>query len=207
MAELISITRALSELKVLDARITKLSSRPVVFRKVAGKVANQQGVTVEDLEKNVRADFQALNDLINCRTKIKSAIVSSNAATKVTIGSKTMSVAEAIELKTSIATKEFLLHNLRSQYANVNSQIETQNAEASRRLDQMLEANLGKDRKVDEADYNAIAVPFMKKNEASMVDPLDVNSVIKQLEVEIDEFKMNVDFALSEVNAMTKIEV
>lgn len=207
MAELISITRALSELKVLDARITKLSSRPVVFRKVAGKVANQQGVTVEDLEKNVRADFQALNDLINRRTKIKSAIVSSNATTKVTVGSKTMSVAEAIELKTSIATKEFLLHNLRSQYANVNSQIETQNAEASRRLDQMLEANLGKDRKVEEADYSAIAVPFMKKNEASMVDPLDVNSVIKQLETEIDEFKMNVDFALSEVNAMTKIEV
>lgn len=203
----ISVTRALSELKVLDARISKLSTRPVVFRKVAGVVMSQQGITVETLEANVKADFQSLTDLINRRTSIKSAIVRSNAVTTVVVGSKTMTVAEAIELKTSIATKEFLLHNLRSQYANLNTQIETQNAEATRRLDQMLEANLGKDRKVDPTEYDAIAVPFMKKNQASLIDPIGVNDVIKSLETEVDEFKMNVDFALSEVNAMTKIEV
>lgn len=205
--QLISVTRALSELKVLDARISKLSTRPVVFRKVAGVVMSQQGITVETLEANVKADFQSLTDLINRRTSIKSAIVRSNAVTTVVVGSKTMTVAEAIELKTSIATKEFLLHNLRSQYANLNTQIETQNAEATRRLDQMLEANLGKDRKVDPTEYDAIAVPFMKKNQASLIDPIGVNDVIKSLETEVDEFKMNVDFALSEVNAMTKIEV
>ena len=40
-----------------------------------------------------------------------------------------------------------------------------------------------------------------------MIDPCKLSDKIKALEDEIEEFEANVDFALSESNALTQIEV
>ena len=39
------------------------------------------------------------------------------------------------------------------------------------------------------------------------VDPLSLETIIKQLESEIEEFESNVDYALSESNSQTFIEI
>jgi hypothetical protein len=41
----------------------------------------------------------------------------------------------------------------------------------------------------------------------SIVDPLGLADVIRNLETEIEDFKSNVDFVLSESNARTEVEI
>mgnify|MGYP001600111976 CR=1 FL=1 len=83
-----NIHRALTELKLADAKIAKLieTIEPVgVFQK--GKLINGRHKE-EDFIQAAKSKFQAVGDLITRKNKIKSAIVDSNAVTKVRVGTK-----------------------------------------------------------------------------------------------------------------------
>lgn len=206
MSEQISITRALAEIKTLDARIVKATNDRYVEMSVGGSVVGSNR-SEDETKAAIKQKFQSFTDLVKRRNALKCAIVSSNANTKVKIGDKEMLVAEAIERKNSIAFEEQMINNLRSQHRTAISKVESTNIQANQRLDQMIEVNLGKDRKASEDDYDVIAKPFMAKNEAKLIDPLDLEVLVQQLQNDVDEFKLNVDFALSEINAVTKITV
>lgn len=202
----ISVTRALAELKTLDDRIQKAAGNGYIILTVGGKVVGTQR-SKEEVEKSIKESYQSFNDLVSRRNKLKSAIVKSNAQTSVLIGGKEFTVAEAIERKNSINLEQLLVNSLVNQYRQAASQVEKTNLDANNRLNQMVEVNLGKDRKTSEEDYDAIAKPFMAKNEAKLVDPLQLETLVVSLQKEIDDFKLNVDFALSESNALTQIDV
>lgn len=206
MSEQISITRALAEIKTLDARIDKATNDRYVEMSVGGNVVGSNR-SEDETKAAIKQKFQSFTDLVKRRNALKCAIVSSNANTKVKIGDKEMLVAEAIERKNSIAFEERMINNLRHQHRTAISKVESTNIQANQRLDQMIEVNLGKDRKASEDDYDVIAKPFMAKNEAKLIDPLDLEELVQQLQNDVDEFKLNVDFALSEINAVTKITV
>lgn len=206
MSEQISITRALAEIKTLDARIVKANHERYVEMSVGGSVVGSNR-SEDETKEAIKQKFQSFTDLVKRRNALKCAIVSSNANTKVKIGDKEMLVAEAIERKNSIAFEEQMINNLRSQYRTAIGKVESTNVQANQRLDQMIEVNLGKDRKASADDYDVIAKPFMAKNEAKLIDPLDLEALTQQLQNDVDEFKLNVDFALSEINAVTKITV
>lgn len=206
MSEQISITRALAEIKTLDARIVKATNERYVEMSVGGSVVGSNR-SEDETKAAIKQKFQSFTDLVKRRNALKCAIVSSNANTKVKIGDKEMLVAEAIERKNSIAFEEQMINNLRSQHRTAISKVESTNIQANQRLDQMIEVNLGKDRKASADDYDVIAKPFMAKNEAKLIDPLDLEALVQRLQNDVDEFKLNVDFALSEINAVTKITV
>ena len=73
----------------------------------------------------------------------------------------------------------------------------------------MLETFLGKDseKKVSEADLNAISEPYRVKNEWELVDPLNLFAKIQAMEADIDAFEADVDVRLSISNSVTYIEV
>ncbi len=101
--EKMTIHRALSELKLIDARITKQISEiePTgIFQK--GKLINGYK-TPEDFNTTAKSKMDSVNDLIKRKVTIKSAIVNSNSTTKVNVGGTEMSVADAITFKGVIA--------------------------------------------------------------------------------------------------------
>ena len=103
----ISITRALVELKTLDARINKIttSTQWIVF-----KTKNKNSNFVEDeFKKTTKSEFQSLNDLISRRDKLKNAIMKSNSIIEVELGENKMTVSQAIEYKKTIEYKKKLL--------------------------------------------------------------------------------------------------
>ena len=201
----ISITRALAQVKSLKDRIERSVGTAFVTTLTGGKHAT--GTDVGALERTLQASLQSVQDLIEQRAVLKSAIVKSNAVAVVTINGTTMTVAEAIERKTSIALEQALLQQLRTQSAQANSWVERTNVQVNQRLDQLIQTTVGKDRKVDESELAAIRDPFLKQNQASTLDPNKVQDVIDNLQAQIDGFLLEVDYALSEVNAVTKIEV
>ena len=56
--------------------------------------------------------------------------------------------------------------------------------------------------------YDKIGLlPFVKRNEFHLVDPLKIEETIEKLQIEVDEFEVEVDAVLSEINALTEIEI
>lgn len=208
-----SVTRALAELKRLDDRILAAQAGEAVFVSVAiGQADNKKPVAIQGSVDLVRSKIQSAFDTIEAlfkkREAIKGAIVKSNAATMVTIGNRTMSVAEAIELKRSITIKQAFRNVLQQQYRSAMGRVSELNAQLDSTIEVNLKSVYGSDKsKVDQSTFDSIAKPQRALKEASLIDPADVLKVIANLSEEISQVETELDFTLSEINARTEIEV
>jgi hypothetical protein len=201
----ISVTRALAQVKALNDRIARATAQHFISNVVGGKHAT--GKPAQEVELTLKANLQSVQDLIAQRKAIKAAIVRSNAVTSVTIAGTVQTVAEAIERKSSITLEQQLLQKLRTEQAQQIALVERTNVTVAARLDDLIKTAVGKDRKVEAADLAAITGPFEAQNKAEVLDPSNVQKVIDQLQADIENFLLEVDFALSEVNAVTKLTV
>ena len=201
----ISITKALRELKTLDARITK-KVKETTF--VTSKKSNEtiRGFrTVEDFEKEVKETVQSINDLIARRKTLKKAIVESNATTTVEIAGVKMTVADAIERKKFIEVEKTLLKKMSIDFAQAQTNLEVKNEQAQLRLDNQLSGMISKDGKTDLTAVEGFKTLFWGTEKTVLIDPINISEVIKKLQVDIETFEQDVDVALSEVNARTNI--
>lgn len=205
----ISITEALNELKLYDSKITKAITN-VSFVGGTKKSSDKIGVVSKDIFiDRAKSTYQSSIDLIANRNSLKSAIVKSNAVTEVKVADKAMTVAEAIERKNSIEYEEALLSEMKRQYANATELVNRENKKVDTKVDELLMTLVGKDsdKKIDKDSQKAIEEPYRNKNEWELIDPIEIYDKITKLEEEIDNFKSNVDTALTISNAITKIEI
>lgn len=201
----ISITRALAEIKSLNDRIEKATrGAAFVTITVGGKIPN--GGDLQATGNQLKANLQSVQDLIARRNLVKGQIIRSNAVTKVVINGVEMSVAEAIERKGSIDKERTLLAVLTQQLNTVRTTVERNNVQMQGRIDTMLQAAVGKERKATEEELEAISKPYTASNITAPLDPNGLEAVIQKLEADINGFIFEVDFVLSEANAKTLIE-
>lgn len=206
---MITITRALTELKLLDKKIKKEIDefKPVGLTQSRKNLVIGTNETKEDFSNKAKSQLQSIQDLIKRRADIKSAIIKSNGETVVKINGKSMLVAEAIDRKNSIQYEERLQTKLNTEGGNVVGAREQHNLKLQKQVEEMLLNNYGKDRKANADDYDSISKPFLEANELKIVDPIECDKVNKELFDEITKFTSEVDFALSESNAKTKIDI
>lgn len=205
----ISITEALCELKLYDSKITKAVTN-AKYIGATKKSSDKVGVVKRDtFEANAKSGYQSVTDLISNRNKLKSAIVQSNAITEVEVAGNKMTVAEAIERKSSIEYDEALLIELKRQYATATDTVLKENKKVDTQVDKMLETFMGKDsdKKIGKDDQDSIVEPYREKNEYDLVDPLDLFLEIQKLENDIEEFKANIDICLTLSNSTVFIEI
>lgn len=203
MAQTMSITQALAELKLLDKRIRKALDH-VCWARVKTKTMS---VDADAFRTTVQAEFQSFTDLVKRRDTLKRAVVLSNATTRVTIGTWEGTVAEAIEYKTSISYKRQLLETMQSQLLDAQSQFKSYQELVDDRLEKLLHSELGKDVKTSPETIAALTKTFRDNNKVELLDPLDLTARTHQLEEEIESFETNVDWVLSETNGKTTITV
>jgi len=201
----ISVTRALAECKVLNDRIERATRQNVfVTVTVGGKTTN--GQPVQEASQNMVANLQQVKDLIARRQKVKSAIIVSNSQTSVVVNGVTMTVAEAIERKGSIDKERALLSVLQQQLGQARAVTERNNVQMQGRIDTMLQAAVGKERKASEEELAAISKPYTASNITAPLDPNGLEALINKMDEEINGFLFEVDFSLSESNSKTMIE-
>lgn len=207
----ISITRALATLKSIDTKITKQTDRLDAiavtdgqgeFRKLVAKAG-----TVDQFSEKAATQLQSLTDLLTQRDAMKAAIIQSNAVTTITVGSKTVTVAQAIEQKRSVVLRQALLAKIKSQVNLGNALLTKRTAEFEVGLSVKLDTLLGRDRATKGEDVEGITKPLRERGEPSLLDPVGLAAYADTLETEIDDFLTEVDFALSESNARTEIEI
>lgn len=202
-----SIHRALAELKLLDKRIhAAVAERFVTV--TSGEKAPAHYPSIEVFEKEAKASVDKVNDLIERRKVIKSAIIASNAVTLVRIAGVEMTVAEAIDRRdTGIEYDEQLFINLRNQLMNADREKLRLEADLRERTQKHIEVSFPKEGTHKAEEVAEAEEAFMKRHEVKLLDPADIRAMIKKLQDDIEQFKAEVDYSLSESNTQTLIEV
>lgn len=205
--EKLTIHRALSELKLIGAKIEKSIEELIPSGILqAGKLVNGH-YQKEDFEKTAKEKFQSVNALIERRNKIKSAVVKANGLTEVQVAGNTMTIADAINLKAVIGFKKQLIDRLRKQHNSAKANLEKNNAQVDANALKLAEVALGKQGiKIGDNDAQAVIEPYLKANKFELVNPLDAEKKIEELEKSVGDFEAEVDAVLSEINAVTFIE-
>lgn len=211
--EKLTLHRILSELKTIDDRIKKATD-DLMHRAV--KRGNQliingrkSNMSETEFTEEAKATYQSVTDLIKRKFVLKSALLKANATTKVTIAGVEYTIIEAIEMKSLMDKKANLLQRMKRVNNSVDLTFNDTVEQANTDFERLLSAQItGLTNKSDIAkvreDYKVI---FDKANTVTIVDPIESSEIIKSLEKEIEDFKVNVDSALSEINATTTIEI
>lgn len=210
MKETMTIHKALSELKLLDARINDKTEMLEVV--VANKHSNSKihGVSIDEFCKNAKEAYQSLRTLINRRNAIKRAVTKSNAITTVQIGGKTYTVAEAIDMKgVGISYLGAIIGKLNSQYATASRRADAENSDRlNDRADEYIKTLYGNsDLKNMGDEIRKQRDAFVAAQTVEIVDPISASAEANKLQKEVDEFFSDVDSALSVSNALTTVEV
>lgn len=205
--EEITITRALAELKLLDSRINKKTKDSDFVFLLSKK--NRNNLNTETLTTNAKGSFQSIVDLIKRRQTLKSAIILSNANTKVKLNGEEMTVAEVIECKQLVELYKGLLLKLKQNRENVLTQVEKNNQQMELDLQKLLEINFGKssNSKTNTDDIENISKTYREQNKTEMLDCVNIDSKIKEVEELINKYETETNFVLSESNATTKINI
>lgn len=211
--EKMTVHKALAELKTMDDRIAKAIRDNIYVLAVKHSAEKINGMTVANFKDKMKSGYQKVTDLIARRDAMKRAVVLSNATTKVKIGDKELSVAEAIEAKNhGMEFKSMLLRQMNSAYVSAQNDLNRNGGEAlEKKAEQYVLAVIAaqpKDSKmsVDSEAMKALRKTYIENNTYDLIDPMDIASVIADLDAEINEFNAEVDAALSVSNALTVIE-
>ena len=209
--EVMTVHKALCELKMLDKRINESIMTAEFCR--ANKHSNVKidGGTIAEYEAAAVSKYQSTMDMIIRRDAIKRAVVASNAVTEVTIGGNRYTVADAVELRRhGLSYRRTLLQAMTLQLKRVRSTIEQKNGEElTRAADKMVEVYYGRqtDVKAITEEMKATREKFIEDNTYELLDPIRVENRIRELDREITAFETEVDSALSVSNAVTEITV
>lgn len=209
--EVMTVHKALCELKMLDKRINESIMTAEFCR--ANKHSNVKidGWTIEEYEAAAVSKYQSTIDMIIRRDAIKRAVVASNAVTEVTIGGNRYTVADAVELRRhGLSYRRTLLQAMTLQLKRVRSTIEQKNGEElTRAADKMVEVYYGRqtDVKAITEEMKATREKFIEDNTYELLDPIRIENRIRELDKEITAFETEVDSALSVSNAVTEITV
>lgn len=209
--EKMTIHRGLAELKLIDSKIEKqiLQFEGLGIKQKDKPVrTNTVVVSQDDFENKAKSSYDSIMSLIKRKSEIKAAIVAINTETLVKINDVEMSIADAITHKSNISLIKQFIAKMKSNHTQVTGALNNNQNVTDTNLQKLLEASFGKDNtKVSKEDIDNISKPFLDNNTWTLVDPLKLSEKIESLDKGISAFEMEVDAALSEINAVTYIEI
>lgn len=210
MKETMTVHKALSELKVLDARIHKELGEVKFVVNNKHNNAKIDGKNIADFCASMKEKYQSLRTLINRRNAIKAAVTMSNATTSVNICGKSYTVAEAIDMKSvGIGYMKEILDKLETQYRAATKFAEKENGSAmeSRADNYMATMYSSTDLKNMSDEIKKVREAFIASQSVDIVETVNATKEMDSLRNTVDTFVSEVDSALSVSNALTTIEV
>ena len=207
--EKMTVHKALAELKVLDARIMDAISEAIFCNSIRHCFDKINGKKIADVKIDMKADYDKCSDLIKREIAIKKAVTLSNATTMVTVNGETMTVAEAIWMKThGIDNKEYLLTTMVEQYTSIIASVNAANGERLiQKADAHIQQTFGAKENLEVTQLEAAKDEYIKKNTLDYIEGFNLKEAIENLKSEIDSFKSEIDSVLSVSNAVTEIEI
>ena len=212
----ISVTRALVELKRYEQRLHQALAQGTFAAVSYGEAektrvesVNRQRIpsVVKDVETLITSSFQSVNDLITNRAALKAAIVASNAATKVKFLDREISVAEAIETKSSLTMLRTAQTTMNNQVVQAVNTVAQADAKLKVTIETLTGQALGGSGKADASAQEAIAMLQNAAHRPQVIGHEVATKNLQALQERISAIEAELDFTLSESNAKTLIEV
>ena len=205
-----SLYEALNRKSVMEKQIREINT---VYRMVDKKLKSStteilDGTALADVDKSISAAYDRSVAVVQNYQNLCAAIYKANSETTITIGGKTMTIAEAIGREKYISVEEKIYTSMINTYNKMKSEVDTSNARnlSPESISTYVEKVLG-DSKKDENLIRATENIYKTQHEVEMYDPLNSYEVgTKKLE-ELNEFKERLHFELTNINCKTEIEV
>ena len=119
-----------------------------------------------------------------------------------------MTIQEALVLKNSIALKKSRLLKMKQRFLSEKNTFDKTLEENKARVEKTVsDTTSSSTTKVDPEFEKNVVKQLDALYGVEFEDPIGLEVAIKQLESEIEEFESNVDYALSESNSQTFIEI
>ena len=202
----LTLTRALVELKLYDSKIQKAIDelKPVSYS--VNNVVTDYRQTPNEFIGEYKSQMQKIKDLRNNKTLLKNALMKANATTKVIIADKEYTILEALNKKQDIQTEQYLINVLKHSLSNSVSKVNNLQEQVEDRIEKTINsksASSGNQSK----DYVQVVRDAYNDKIPKLVNADVIEKLIIEKENAVSEFLAEVDFALSEINAITKINV
>ena len=202
-----TITRALTRVKTLADRLEELGDTGT------RNIGNYIGTVLEQRKdsdgskkyvENANANFNSFNDLFDELVKVKNAIKASNAVATITINGETMTISEAITLKECVHVKRNFYRELLKRYEECEKSVERAEAEIEDKARKQVE-KLNLDSKDNYETILDAARTSVVKDSRIVVVGIDNIEKVREEFNKLDNFFEEIDYKLSESNAVTVI--
>ena len=213
--ERLLVTQALDERDLLVKKINdKIKNLQVIdtIKANEDRVLNKR-VSREEFEQQAKSSLQQIEDLIARHQRIDTAIVASNAATKIETEYGIFTVAGAIALRNRLRSGQNemdfegrLYQHLNMCYVMMLEEAEDRNRKLQTTAETMRLSILGKDAKVKEDQPLAVVETYVRENTTELVDPLDVRKKMETMKEKKEALLAELETKIKVSNATTFIE-
>lgn len=177
----------------------------------------ERRVTQKEFEKEARSSYQQIIDLIHWYDKVDQAILRSNAETMIETSYGTMSIANALALRSRLncsnaydSDSNFegnLMMKLQEELNEKIRVMEQKNKGLQNTAETMRLSILGKDTKTkDETPLKVVDV-YVQENTTELIDPLNVRKKINELNERRETILNELDTKIKVSNATTFVEI
>lgn len=225
--ETMSLTKALVRKKTLEDQIRSLTSEILNLTTSSGKtkttlltsdviIGNSEkckytGFTKDEMKTSAEAFKTKVLTLIENYEALCKAISVANATTELEINGKIMTISDAIALKKNpiYELKIAFANKIYSDFSAMDRFADTYNADycGSIAVNEYIKTVFGDTNNVSREELISTEVNFHKMRDASVVDVLNAESLYRDIYDDATNFKDEVDYKLSEINAKTEIDV
>ena len=211
-----TLHRALAQRKTTKARITKEIRESTFIATTIGTSGKVKGTPVAEVEKNIQGSYDRVKALISNLHELSTAISrANNGIAEDTTNLHTIDFAgQPATLSSILAAQEglrfrkLLVEQMTEQLVEAKNQISRSEADIEKRCDQFLTSMGGGDKsKLLAADIDAYSKSFHQNNDMKLVDPLGLEKLIEQMKERNEALDVECDSKISEINALTQIEV
>lgn len=213
--ERLLVTQALDERDLLVKKINdKIKNLQVIdtIKANEDRVLNKR-ISRAEFEQQAKSSLQQIEDLIARHQRIDTAIVASNAATKIETEYGIFTVAGAIALRNRLRSGQNemdfegrLYQHLNMCYMMMLEEMEGRNRKLQTTAETMRLSILGKDAKVKEDQPLAVVEAYVNENTTELVDPLDVRKKMETMKEKKEALLAELETKIKVSNATTFIE-
>lgn len=202
----VSVYEALIEVSRINDQIEKINYGSKLFigygpenAKIIG------GINRVDFENGLKSNYDSIHHLIKNLAEYKAKIALSNATTKIKIGEKEYTIAEAIQRKANVSVELKLLQDIATQIANANKEINMSNIKVETGLPTYL-AQVKTESSTPE-DIEKLTSAYKLDRTYKIIDPYGLVDKVESMREELAQFVSEVDSKITTSNCTTIIDV
>lgn len=170
----------------------------------------QNAKTIKGIERNqfesiLQSNYDSITHLIANLAEYKAKLALSNAITKINIGNKEYTIAEALQRKDNIKIEHDLLNAIQSQINMTNNQVTKHNNDVDNCLSDYLEKVKGENSTPE--DIEKLTETYNINNKYIVIDPNKIIENINNKYEELETFMRDVDVQITSSNVKTLITV